>query len=315
MRIPDLLFFVLGCIGSLGSVALAQSPVPPAPPTVQDVLARWAAVNPDKFGQVAESGRYYLLEAKPDLTPEALQLELQEAFYREYAPVCQQYGQRYLLSWRLLLAKAARETFWGASQLCNRGQNYFGIRTASKPWICEQFRYCGTLNYYDPDYAAFATFPNFEASLWMFIHTIYSGHYLARYPDLGNRVFAAIAFERRTGNPYWVPTRDDYFYATQLPGDPYTQAETIYTWSEHPINNLCTACDRASDHRWLDKLSTVEMRVYQMPTPSGEATMASGRKGLTSSRILRNAFPSRTAGSFPGPAPGSSSAGKWHRDI
>lgn len=277
MRIPVLLLFVLSCVGSLGTVALAQSPVSPAPPTVQDVLAKWAAVNPDKFGQVTETGRYYLLEAKPAQTPEALQLELQEAFYREYAPACQQYGQRYLLDWRLLLAKAARETFWGASQLCNRGQNFFGIRTAGKPWICEQFRYCGTLNYYDPDYAAFATFPNFEASLWMFIHTIYSGHYLARYPDYGARVWPAIEFERRTGNPYWVPAQDDYFYATQLPGNPYSRSETIYTWSEHPINNLCASCDRASDHRWLNKLAAIEMRINQTPARGGETVSSSER--------------------------------------
>jgi hypothetical protein len=272
MRIRITLLFSLGLLCSTGSVALAQSGA------VQAVLARWAAVNPDKFGQVEETGRYYLVEAVPEWTPEALQLELQEAFYREYASVCKAYGERYLLDWRLLLAKAARETFWGSSQLCNRGQNYFGIRASNKPWICERFRYCGSLSYYDPDYTAFAIFPNFEASLWMFIHTIYSGHYLARYPDFGDRVLAAIEFERRTGNPYWVPAPGDYFFATQLPGSPYTPAETIYTWSEHPINNLCVSCDRASDHRWIDKLVAVELRVNQTPAQPNAAETATDRK-------------------------------------
>ncbi len=274
MRTLITLLFSLGLLCRAAPIALAQTP---AAPTVQGVLAKWAAVNPDKFGQVAETGRYYLLEAKPEQTPEALQRELQEAFYREYAPVCKQYGERYLLDWRLLLAKAARETFWGASQLCSRGQNYFGIRASNKPWICAQFRYCGTLSYYDPDYAAFATFPNFEASLWMFIHTIYSGHYLARYPDFGDRVLAAIEFERRTGNPYWIPAPDDYFFATQLPGNPYTPSETIYTWSEHPINNLCTSCDRASDHRWINKLVAVELRINQTPAQRNASSTASDR--------------------------------------
>lgn len=278
MKILALLLLVFGGIGTMGSVALAQSPALSPPPTVQEVLAEWAAVNPDHIQRVPETGRYYLLEARAEQTPEALQLALQEAFYQEHAPACQAYGRRYLLDWRLLLAKAARETFWGASKLCNRAQNYFGIRQAGKPWVCETFRYCETVSYRDPDYAAFAVFPNFEASLWMFIHTIYNGHYLARYPDYGDRVWPAIEFERRTGNPYWVPARDDYFYATQLPGNPYSFAETIYTWSGHPINNLCTNCDRASDHRWMSKLAIVEMRVNEgMARSAGTVTTASER--------------------------------------
>jgi hypothetical protein len=115
----------------------------------------------------------------------------------------------------------------------------------------------------DPEPAFFFVFPGFEASLWMFIHTIYSRHFLERLPDGGQRVNDAIYFERLTGLPYWFIDPDDSgaYRPVLLPGLPYTDEEVSATWSGYPINNLCVACDVASDMVWIEKVYAVKYRI------------------------------------------------------
>lgn len=228
--------------------------------TVQDVLEGWYKRRPELMERLY-NGRLCLKSARAERTPPALEQALKEAFYQENAPLCREYGRRYLLDWRLLLAKSARETYWGSSRLCNSATNYFGIRVASKEWMCEVFEYCEAVEYTDPDLAYFYVFDDFEDSLWMFIHTIYNRHFLERLPDAGARVTQAIEFERRSGWPYWNAPSDEPFHALQLPGAPYTSAAIIDTWSGYPINNLCVQCDPQSDHDWIAKVQRVEAQL------------------------------------------------------
>lgn len=234
---------------------------------VQAVLKEWHRLRPDLVGLLPEQQRYYLLKAGSAGTPEELIRAVQEAFYLDYSPVCQQYGNRYLLDWPTLLAKAARETFWGTSLLSNRARNYFGLRTRSKEWMCSSFSYCSSVSYRDPEPAEFAVFPNFEASLWMFIHTIYAAHYLERLPDRGERVVEAILYEKRTGHPYWRPRPGGQLLTFQLPGRPYRSEEMIYTWSGHEMNNLCINCDRQSDWDWVGQVLRVAERLLDKEPP------------------------------------------------
>ena len=106
----------------------------------------------------------------------------------------------------------------------------------------------------------YVQFFGFESSLWMFVHTIYSPHYLARLPDGGGRVAAAIQFERKNKVHYWEHAGQAYFFATELPGSPYSAAQLIYTWSEHAINNYCENCNRLTDWEWVQKIQVAESR-------------------------------------------------------
>ncbi len=234
--------------------------------SVQAVLATWAPTH-GHLMEVLPNGRYCLKKASAATTPPEMEAQLQEAFVREYAPVCYAYAQRYLLDWRTLLAKAARETYWGSSRLSNLAQNYFGIRQMNKEWICESFRFCEVTEHRDPDLAKFSVFPGFEYSLWMFIHTIYARHYLERLPDAGLRVSEAIAFEKQYGVHYWEPVPGQY-YRGLLAEPGYTEEEIIATWSGYEINNLCVACDRKSDRDWITRLMNVELRAGDLGFPS-----------------------------------------------
>ncbi len=228
--------------------------------TVQDVLEGWYGNRPDIIERLP-NGRFCLKSARSATTPTALEEALKEAFYLEHADLCKEYGRRYLLDWRLLLAKAARETYWGSSRLCNNASNYFGIRVASKEWMCDRFEYCEAVSYRDPEHTYFYVFDDFEDSLWMFIHTIYNRHFLERLPDAGERVVRAIDYERRTGWPYWDAPVDEPFFALQLPGVPYSSDSVINTWSGYPINNLCVQCDPRSDHEWIARVHSVESQL------------------------------------------------------
>lgn len=227
---------------------------------VQGVLRAMAEYYPDKLGYIAETGRYYILVPRSEAVPEAWLVRIQEAFYADISGYCQQYGNKYLADWRALASKAARESFWGTSYLCNRINNYFGIRQKAKPWVCESFGFCEGYTRNDPQPSEFVSFPSFEASLWMFIHTMYSLHFLERLPDQGERVIDAIAFERMNGIHYWENTAYGISMGPQLKASLYTTEELIYTWSEHPINNLCVNCSRQTDREWVDKLVRAGLR-------------------------------------------------------
>ncbi len=228
--------------------------------SVQSVLQEWAFTHPYMVAPVPETGRWHLLVPRSEaVTPEQL-TRLQDAFYYDIVPLCKAYGEKYLADWRALASKAARETFWGASYLCNRTNNYFGIRQQAKPWICEAFFFCDKVTRNDPEPSDFASFPNFEASLWMFIHTMYSAHFLERLPDRGARIVDAIFFERMNGIHYWERTAYGISLGPQLRGPMYSAEELIYTWSEHPINNLCVNCSRETDREWVYKLIRADMR-------------------------------------------------------
>jgi len=223
--------------------------------SVQVILEQLAKEAPNKVLFLKETQRWYLKEARADAIDEKWLVHLQDAFYADVKNYCRLYGWRYLVSWRALLAKAARETFWGTSFLCNRTYNYFGIRAKAKPWICDSFGFCETIEKHDPDLAAFAVFSNFESSLWMFIHTIYSRHYLDRLPDLGSRVLGAIEFERRFGFHYWEGFERGFTFPQELGSRQYSIEETLATWSGYDINNLCVNCSWESDLRWIEKVN------------------------------------------------------------
>lgn len=222
--------------------------------SVQILLRDFAILNPDKVSYIHETERWCLINPRPEAVSEEFLIQLQDAFYHDVEASCRLYGWQYLVNWRALASKAARESFWGTSYLCNRAFNYFGIRRKNKEWICETFDFCETVERFDPNPAAFTAFPNFEASLWMFIHTIYSPHFLERLPDKGERVQEAIHYEREEGHRYWQMTEEGEIYANRISGNRYTAEEIIYTWSEHPINNLCVECSRQSDQRWIGKV-------------------------------------------------------------
>lgn len=220
---------------------------------VQLVLQNIKKSYPSKVVLIPETKRLYL-KAKPGELPENLVEQLQIAFIKDMASYCKYYGGKYLLDWKLLLSKSARETYWGASYLCNRTFNYFGIRRTHKPWACQSFGFCQSLVRNDPDPAPFIVFENFEQSLWMFIHTIYSDHYLIRYPDRGSAVFQMITYERTVGQQYWRRTTDGSYYTHQLAGRPYPTEVVINTWSGHESFNLCVNCSPATDKVWIKKI-------------------------------------------------------------
>lgn len=234
----------------------------PAEPgdSVQSVLWELAVTQPEKVGYIPETRRLYLLEPRASAVSDSLLMRLQDAFYYDVGPLCRLYGFKYLADWRALASKSARETFWGTSFLCNRTFNYFGIWRKNKPWICETFGHCLTVSRTDVVPANFVVFRDFESSLWMFIHTIYSYHFLERLPDEGDRVYDAMAFERTFGVHYWQENDDGAIYTFQLQEKPYTAQELINTWSGHPINNLCANCSPDTDVYWLGQLLTIEGR-------------------------------------------------------
>ncbi|NRA50271.1 MAG: hypothetical protein HRU12_14155 [Phaeodactylibacter sp.] len=227
---------------------------------VQQTLADLAQAAPDLVGFIAETQRYFIKVPRSSALPDLWQQRLQDAFYKDTAPACQLYGQLYLADWRAIQSKAARESFWGASFLANRTLNYFGIRHHGKPWICEQLGFCAYHVRNDPDPAAFVVFPNFEASVWGFIHTIFSGHFLARLPDGGIQVADAIQFERNHGIHYWEYTANGQSFSNGLQGTPYHARHLIYSWSGHAVNNLCIDCNRDSDWEWIQKILRIEER-------------------------------------------------------
>ncbi len=228
---------------------------------VQVVLGKLAKTNPELVGYIPETGRMYLFTPREEAVPAAYIPKLQDAFYKDVKDVCKLYGQKYLADWRALLSKSARESFWGASYLCNRARNYFGIRATNKPWACESFFFCETVLRNDPEPSNFIIFEDFESSLWMFIHTIYSDHFLERLPDMGMRVAEAIRRERAMSVHYWEFADYDINFPRQLTAPAYTYEELIYTWSEHPINNLCVNCNRDTDRIWIGKVERAERRV------------------------------------------------------
>lgn len=254
------LFFTGVASAGEGSDVLPGYPVTaPAPKaargdSVQVLLRRLSRSSPELVGYIPETQRYYLLSPRRDALPEWLHTRLQDAFYYDIGETCRFYGWKYLADWRVLAGKCARETFWGTSFLCNRTFNYFGIWRKNKPWVCEVFNFCETFSKDDPAPTDFVVFPDFESSLWMFIHTIYSFHFLERLPDQGERVQEAINYERMYGTRYWAPNFYDRSFAYQLPGTVYTDEELIFSWSEHQKNNLCANCSRQSDRDWLAQL-------------------------------------------------------------
>lgn len=230
------------------------------PDSVQRTLLLLAREAPALVGYIPETGRRYIKVPRSSALPEQWVHRIQDAFFYDTQEVCQEYGGRYLVDWYALASKAARESFWGCSYLANRTFNYFGIRHRAKEWICDRLGYCGYVLRNDPEPAAFAVFPGFERSLWVFIHTIFSQHFLERLPDYGRQVVDAVAHERLVGRPYWVFSAEGQRYAEQLRGYPYSAKEVIYTWSEHAINNLCINCTRATDQEWVDKIKSAENR-------------------------------------------------------
>lgn len=230
---------------------------------VQILLGKLAKTNPELVGYIPETGRFYLFTPREDAVPAAFVPKLQEAFCKDAGNLCKFYAQKYLADWRTLLSKSARETFWGASYLCNRAYNFFGIRATNKPWACAAFFFCETITRNDPEPAEFLVFEDFESSLWMFIHTIYSDHFLARLPDGGSRVAEAIHRERTMSVRYWEFADYDIPFPRQLSAPAYTSEELIYTWSEHPINNLCVNCDRNTDRAWIAKVERTEQRLVK----------------------------------------------------
>ncbi len=232
-------------------------------------------IYPEKVSYIPETRRLYLVEPRASEVPEPFIQHLQDAFYYDVEPFCRLYGFKYLADWRALASKSARETFWGTSFICNRTFNYFGIWRKNKPWICETFGYCLTVSRRDIVPADFVVFTDFESSLWMFIHTIYSYHFLERLPDGGERVYDAIAFERTYGIPYWQENDYGAIYTFQLPDESYTARELIDTWSGHPINNLCANCSRKTDFYWVDQLLAIEDRHRKNEQRSVQRNLAS----------------------------------------
>jgi hypothetical protein len=228
--------------------------------SVQIFLYYLSLERPGMVGFIPETQRYYLLDPRREAVPEDVTIRLQDAFYYDFSGLCMAYGKFYLADWATIMSKAARESFWGASYLCNRANNYFGLRRNGKEWMCQVFGFCDTVIRNDPEPTPFVVFPSFATSLWMFMHTIYSRHYLMRLPDMGARVADAITFERRNGRHYWEADANDTYFVQQLIGPIYTPEELIYTWSEHPINNLCINCNRQTDREWVDKVWVANQR-------------------------------------------------------
>ena len=200
----------------------AQQSIYPATDSVQSILRSIAFESPDQVSYIHETSRWYLKHPRPEAVSEDILIQLQDAFYYDIEAICRLYGWQYLVNWRVLASKAARESFWGTSYLCNRTNNYFGIRSKNKEWICDIFNFCETVERNDPDPSDFAVFDNFESSLWMFIHTIYSPHFLERLPDQGERILAAIEYERKKGHPYWQMAEDGEMLSSRLSGSRYT---------------------------------------------------------------------------------------------
>lgn len=244
------------CILPAPGAAMAPKALKRAQPgdSVQVVLWQISKRAPDMVSYIPETRRWFLNDPRREAIAEVWLIRLQDAFYYDVSGTCKFYGRKYLADWKALMAKAARETFWGASFLCNRTNNYFGIRRMNKEWVCQSFFFCDVFMKNDPEPTDFVIFPNFENSLWMFIHTIYSRHYLDRLPDFGDRVAWAIDFERTNRVRYWQPTLYGTTFTDQLRGYSYTDEELIYTWSEHPINNLCVNCSRQTDREWVNKI-------------------------------------------------------------
>ncbi|MEN0046911.1 MAG: hypothetical protein AAF806_07640 [Bacteroidota bacterium] len=228
--------------------------------SVQVILQQLAKLQGDFeiVAHIPETGRWYLTMLH-DEVPENLLEDLRAAFLYDVEKYCKYYAWKYLLDWRLLVSKSARETFWGTSYLANRARNYFGIR-ASKAWFCDDFQFCETVIKDDPKPRAFTVFPDFKSSLWMFIHTIYSPHYLERLPDGGSQVAAAIAFEKEHQICYWKRTSKAAFSTKQLAGVAYTAEDIINTWSGYEFNNFCLDCDLKSDLAWIDKIDLIMSR-------------------------------------------------------
>jgi len=254
------LLFLIALPLSLTAQPLEKASSMSAPDSVQHTLHLLAQQAPDLVGFIPGTGRRYIKVPRSSALPERWVNRIQDAFYYDTHQVCRAYGRRYLVDWHALASKAARESFWGCSYLANRTFNYFGIRHKAKEWICDRMGFCAYVMRNDPEPAAFAVFPDFERSLWVFIHTIYSQHFLERLPDYGRQVVDAVAYERLTGRPYWVLSADGQRFARQLRGYPYTAEELIYTWSEHAINNLCINCTRATDWEWVRKIKRAEER-------------------------------------------------------
>ncbi len=241
---------------AVASPVILSDYTPPRVDSVQSILLQLYHERPDLVGFIPETQRWYLFVARAEAIPPNFYPRLQAAFLHDIAGLCQEYGRRYLADWHALASKSARETCWGTSYLCNRAFNYFGIRYTAKPWLCESFYFCQTLTRNDPEPSDFVIFSGFEASLWMFIHTMYNRHFLERLPDRGARVAEAIEFERMNSIRYWEYTRYGICYSQQLKGLPYSVEEIVYTWSEHPINNLCVNCNRETDLDWAGRLAT-----------------------------------------------------------
>ena len=223
---------------------------------VQKVLAEIAVSQPSKVKYLLETRKWYLVYPNVKSVGPEIELKLQKAFLLDFQQLFKGYGNRYLIPWEVLAAKSGRETFWGTSFLCASSNNYFGIRAKSKPWLCESFNYCDTIMRNDPEPAAFAVFPNFEASLWMFIHTIFSPHFLARLPDKGQRVAGALNYERQFRTHYWLAKLSVRIYAHQLTEKIYGVDDILKTWSGYTKNNLCINCDITSDKNWIQKVYT-----------------------------------------------------------
>jgi hypothetical protein len=252
------LFFLAA--GFFCSSPLHSAVVPPAKDSVQQVLNRLARQAPDVVGYIPETGRRYIIVPRSSSLPPGWEQRIQDAFFYDIARPCRIYGQLYLADWQALASKAARESFWGCSYLSNRTFNYFGIRHTGKPWLCEQLGFCGQVVRNDPDPAPFAVFPAFEASLWAFLHTIYSGHFLSRLPDGGIQVADAIQFERDHGLHYWEHNAYGLQFSPQLPGFVYSAIDLIKSWSGHEINNLCINCDPVTDWQWVQKVMLAAYR-------------------------------------------------------
>ncbi len=231
---------------------------------VQSILKELSVSDPGRVNFLLETRRWHLNEPWPGSLPADIETKLEEAFYADVAGFCKSYGWKYLTDWKLLVAKAGRETFWGTSYLCNRTNNYFGIRRKAKGWVCFSFGFCDVVSRKDPDLAEFVVFPDFRSSVWMFIHTIYSDHFLARLPDRGRRVKAAIDYEREFKTHYWQAKLTFKKVANQLDGPAYTANELVKSWSGYPKNNLCVNCDVQSDLKWLKKIDQIAKRVANL---------------------------------------------------
>lgn len=228
--------------------------------SVQSVLRQLAAYNPNFVTYIPETQRLCLLNISEGALDPVLLTRLQDAFYYDIHAVCKFYGEKYLADWRALVAKASRETCWGTSYLCNRANNYFGIRQKNKLWTCNSFSFCEVIWRNDPELVEFVVFPDFESSLWMFMHTIYSPHFLERLPDMGARVWNAIQAERKYGTHYWRLIDYGVLFTQQLTNGTYNYEELLTTWSEHKINNLCINCSRQTDRDWVQKVHNAALR-------------------------------------------------------